>query len=580
MSFRLHRLASEPEAFDPITFHPGVNLILGERSTEDTSTQGKKVNGVGKSLAVDFIHFGLLRKISDTRISKIPDGVLPDDLVVILEATVGHQRVTIRRSISEPNHPTIRTQSGETIFESLDDAQEFLGGLLFESDTNAGQVSFRQVVSLLMRDEASGFADILNPFGGRAELGIAPHFYLLGIDLTRYGTLQSTIQELDEKKQLLGRLKSSLEEGRTRKIADIPALLNKEKKASEIIDSALRELKADPAFEAVEGELVDIERRLVSMRGVRKSLTYQIDQIRAIPLPERIPEGDIKIMYDRIRDGLGDLVAKSLDEVQAFKQQLEAFQRSLREKELVRLLAHRKSISRGIAELTDRHAILFRQIDRQGALAEIKVGLEVAMRRTDAYRRLEGQYADYEKLVDEVSGLRAEREAELEAVRKELTQNYRDVERSMNESMSSFHERIMGTSEASFKFVIKENKTVKHPVSFDCRIPDDGSYSINRDRTLLYDFSLLFDSHARINHPGFLLHDNILEVDQDTVFRTLNFLHDQVEAGEDFQYVLTLNRDKISGEEAKREITLDIEKAKVASFTKENQFLGQRYSEK
>ncbi len=62
--------------------------------------------------------------------------------------------------------------------------------------------------------------------------------------------------------------------------------------------------------------------------------------------------------------------------------------------------------------------------------------------------------------------------------------------------------------------------------------------------------------------------------------RTLNFLAEQVVAGEDFQYVLTLNRDKISEEESLGEINLDIESAKIASFTKERQFLRQRYSEK
>ncbi len=49
MMLRLHRLWSEPRCFEPITFGSGINLILGEK-TDAGQQQGRKVNGVGKSL--------------------------------------------------------------------------------------------------------------------------------------------------------------------------------------------------------------------------------------------------------------------------------------------------------------------------------------------------------------------------------------------------------------------------------------------------------------------------------------------------------------------------------------------------
>jgi uncharacterized protein YydD (DUF2326 family) len=580
MSFRLYKLFSEPEAFDPIYFHAGVNLILGERSKEDGTTQEKKVNGVGKSLCVDFLHFALLRKFSDTRLIKIPEGVLPDDLVVILDITISDSKLRIRRSVSEPTRVTIETLEDTHNFESLDEATTYLGELLFQKDINGGQVSFRQIMSLLMREEASGFSDILNPFEGKVDFGIGPHFYLMGIDLTNYRILQKTIEELAEQQKRLSKLRSSLEDGKSKSIDDIPAILNKERKESQKIDDALGVLKADPAFAAVESDLVEIERELATQRGARKSLTYQIDQIRSIPRPERIDSTDIEILFERVKQGLGQLISKSLEEVQIFKNRLEGFQRTLRAKELQRLIEERKAISRRISELADRHAVIITLIDRKGTLSELKSGLEVAVKRSDSYRRLEARYSEYERILDDVRSLKAERESELEIVRKELTNTYQKVEKSMNDTISQFHERIMGNSEASFRFKISESKTTKNPISFDCRIFDDGSYSINRDRTLLYDFSLLFDPVARANHPGFLLHDNILEVDQDTVYQTLNFLAEQIELGEDFQYVLTLNRDKISEAESRGGLKLDIESAKVASFTKDRQFLRKRYFEK
>ena len=152
---RLHRLSSEPECFAPILFRSGVNLILGERS-EGTDAQGRKVNGVGKSVCIEFLHFALCRGFAETRVSKIPEDVHPRELVVVLDLTIGQERLQIRRAIANPEQPTIVTSDGaETVFETLEDATNYLGALLFAGHDNAGQLSFRQILSLLMRDERS-----------------------------------------------------------------------------------------------------------------------------------------------------------------------------------------------------------------------------------------------------------------------------------------------------------------------------------------------------------------------------------------------------------------------------------------
>jgi len=48
---------------------------------------------------------------------------------------------------------------------------------------------------------------------------------------------------------------------------------------------------------------------------------------------------------------------------------------------------------------------------------------------------------------------------------------------------------------------------------------------------------------------------------------------------EEFQYIFTMNRDILDVEEIKSAITLDINENKIASFTKEEPFLGKSYRE-
>ena len=56
---RINKLSSENNIFDEIIFHDGVNLILGEKY-DDSISQGRKTNGVGKSMSIEFLGFGLI----------------------------------------------------------------------------------------------------------------------------------------------------------------------------------------------------------------------------------------------------------------------------------------------------------------------------------------------------------------------------------------------------------------------------------------------------------------------------------------------------------------------------------------
>jgi uncharacterized protein YydD (DUF2326 family) len=212
-------------------------------------------------------------------------------------------------------------------------------------------------------------------------------------------------------------------------------------------------------------------------------------------------------------------------------------------------------------------------------LKELRTGLEVATRRTDEYHRLSSQYHLYEEKSRELEDTKTDRSNQLHELI-EILDECVEIERSMNDLIVSLHEQIQQTSRASFRFDVSKNTTTKRPLSFDVRIEDDGSNSIDQVRVFLYDFALMFDPHSRVNHPGFLVHDNILEVDQDTLTRCLNYLQDRVDDETDFQYVLTLNRDKIEGEESRSDIRLDVDSARCASFTKAKQFLGKRYQER
>ncbi len=70
-----------------------------------------------------------------------------------------------------------------------------------------------------------------------------------------------------------------------------------------------------------------------------------------------------------------------------------------------------------------------------------------------------------------------------------------------------------------------------------------------------------------------------MEVDNDTLVQSLNLIGELEDSGVDFQYLLTLNRDKIEPTEIARQITLDIPTHTVARLTKDAPFLRKNYQE-
>lgn len=535
MMLRLHRLSSEPSVFKPITFGSGVNLILGEKWDAELP-QGRKVNGVGKSLCVEFLHFALLRVFEQTRVARIPKDKLPDGLTVVLDLTINGNTLQVRRTLDHPNEPTILRNGEPVRFGTLDEAIRFLGDLLFAGQPSSGFASFRSLMSLLMRDEASEFSDILKtmPASRSAPPDRLPHLYLLGLDVVHYRRLLQTIKDLDRQVKVLTQLKSDLTRRGEVQIGDVIAELNQEQKEVEQIEHGLTELRAEPAFAQVENDLNDIEAQLSALRARRKGLSFQIDQIRSLPQPEAIDETDIKIVYDRVRAGLGELVTKSLAQAQRFKAEIEAFQRSLFIDELERLGREHRDLTEKIRALSDEHATLVSRIDRKGTLKELSAGLNVSVHKQIDYYRRAALFDQYRQAEQRKEDLRSERQQALDALRKQL-HDHQEVETAMNHEVAVIHERIMGVRNASFRLYINSNANVKHPLDFDLRIPDDGSHSIDRTKVFIYDCALMFASCTQGRHPRFLLHDNIFDVDQDTLVQCLNYLREQMDRGEDFQ---------------------------------------------
>jgi uncharacterized protein YydD (DUF2326 family) len=576
---RLIRLYSEPEVFTPISFNKGVNIILGEKVGEETIGERKTI-GVGKSICIEFINFCLLKKTKDSRVMKIPDKELPVQIEIKLDLEINTMHLTISRSKKNPETPTILKGDDTIHFSSLEDATNYLTDLFYGTERGKSLPGFREIFGPFIRDERSEFKDIINCYDTNLRIPpiYIPHLYLLGIDLAVYRNAKEKLKELYRAKGSVKELRKKITDDNTRKISDTRAELNALEDEVVNMGKAIESLKTNEAFEAIQKDIVSIEDKLEKLRLKQKAIRYELKRIESLPKPEIISEEDIEIVYNQFRQGLGNMISRSLKKVKEFKAKIENFQQTLINERMEALKSKLSEITAAINSLDDQYSEKVKIIDRKGVMKDLKASFRIYDKKSEDLSEIRSLFKQYDTEEKKVKKLKLEKEQLIYDLG-EIIEKNAVVKSSFNATISDIHERIMGNRQCAFNFDTVDNRKSKEVVLFDMRIYDDGSHSVERTKVFIYDMALLFNEHTRKRHPKLLIHDNIFDVDQDTLVQSLNFLEIQEEKFDDFQYILTLNRDKIENEERRKLIQLDIPTHKIASFTKQNKFLKKDYKE-
>ena len=577
---RLNRLYSENNVFEEISFHDGVNIILGEKY-DDSSVKGRKTNGVGKSMCIEFLDFCFLSDYDKSRVAKIPKEVFPLEKNVMLDLDIGAETIIIKRNREQADQPVIIREGKTVSFDKLQDARDYLTGIIFSELNGKTVPSFRNLFSILMRDERSEFKDIIKCHDLTKKIpdDLTAHLFLLGFSLEAYKNTVETIKEIGKITTVLSKEKKELTQDGQKKISDVRAELNALEDELKKLEDAIESFKTNETFDSMEADLIELEELLDQLRKRQKALRHDYEKIRKMPKPEQIDDREIELVYNQFQSELGNAVVKSLNEVVGFKNKIEDFQRTLVNQKAKELESQLKSIAEQIRILDDEYSEKLKIIDKKGVLKNLKISLKIYEAKKESISRTKFLFEQYEKHEKKKRILNLQKTQQIMEIETEIEQNEEMMD-SFMETILQIHEFIMGNRECSFSIQTIDKAQSKTPVELVLRIYDDGSRSVDRTKVFIYDMALLFNQYTRDRHPLFLVHDNIFDVDQDTLVRCLNYIYSQEEQYQDFQYILTLNRDKIENEEQRKLIRMDIDEHQVAVFTKEKKFLGRNYQEK
>jgi uncharacterized protein YydD (DUF2326 family) len=567
---RIKRLYTEPATIVPVKFEAGVNLILGESDYSST-----KNNGVGKSLCVEFLNFGLLKRKSDSRVAKIPKERFDAATFICVDFELHGVQYTIKRSLDESEQPRISVDGKETIYAKVEDATNFLTGKMFP-DLNDASVGFREMLGPLIRDERSEFKSIVATFDTKARIpdNYAPHLMLLGIDINIYRSIKVTLKELDAIAAEESRIKESVQLIRQKDFKEARSDLNALDEEVETIREGIDALENAPAYDIVKGEILEIEDKMNSIRLRKEVLIKRSASLAPIAVEPTVDSEEIRDFYNQLRAGLGTSIARELDEVMSFKAKIEQFQRHLLAEKSKVLDVEIRALNKQLGELDRRYAKLVGVLDQEGQLRNLRQTYASYQEKNDELGQLKSFFGRHDQLLIDRQTKKSELESEklrLQASISAASERLRSFER----TILDIHQFIQGSRKASFEV---QTSTKKHVVDIVLRIDDDGSHSVEREKVFIYDLALMLNDFTKFRHPGLLVHDNIFDVDNDTLQKSLEYLLTRAFFEDDQQYILTMNIDRI--EHCRGEVwNDDLERSVAASFTKSNRFLKIHYQE-
>ncbi|HDM8134742.1 TPA: DUF2326 domain-containing protein [Vibrio harveyi] len=558
--------SSDDGFFDPIEFNEGFNIILGERSEGS-----EKRNGVGKSISIEFINFGLLKDFNQSRLKYLPKKIIEESSPIFLDLEVYGKRVTIKRELK--NSDVVVIYDGiRCLTLNIDDARKYLlSKLQFKNRNLFG--SFRSMVNPLTRDERCEFKSIPGYFDTNLKIPFdyKPHFFFLGLDNEPLSTAMLLKQEINSETQSKRKTTNQVETLLGTKIKEAKSEYNKLKEERDVLQNIVEQGDCK-AFDIFDEESQAIDQELRKIRIKLASLRVKVEQAKKIINDEMVDTDSIRVLYEKIKSGLGDSVVRNIDEVLEFKRKVNSYTNNIANKKV-------DSFNKEILSLKTRRDFLISERDRFSICHNSKD-------HEYDFKEVVGKLAIKNELVSELNGcLKRIEEIETSIKKKkiDLDSEKLNIEILVNEyyyivdSFESFllkmHNYIFDDYSASFNITVNNRSEI---VEFDLRIKEDGGHSNERAKVFMYDFSLLMHNIEYSNHLGFLIHDNIFDNDNDTLQKSLNFIEKTLNyEGVGRQYILTLNSDKLIG----LNLDFDIDDCIKASFTKDSKFLKRDYKE-
>ena len=563
----IREVSSDRESFKTLTFGPGLNVILADKSQGASDRQSR--NGAGKSSFVELIHFlcgaeaptaGIFRSdalrdwtfraaldIDGAPCSVSRSGRAPSRVHVA--GGIGDRPEASNRSLPllHGGSESVATPARREL--SNEQWKRVLGASWFGLPPDDGDERFRPTFRSLFsfaarRQESGGFQ---NPVQHSTMQQLWDRQVVVSCLVGLDWTIPCRFQELREREKASKALRKVARSGELGRYFGNAAELRTRLTVAE--DRAARLRARLDAFLVVP-EYRELEREASGLTGRIDDLNVEnvvdhdlIRELRASLALEHAPESaDLAKVYREAGIVLPDLPRRRMEEVERFHRAVVENRRSHLGGEIESAERRIAERDRAKTELDERRTRIMGLLKSGGAL-EHYTGMREELGRVEAdVAMLRERRGVIERLDSAKTDLEMERTGLVKALRDDI----RERESIVREAILEFEELSRSLYERAGSLTVSE--TSNGPL-FEVHIESERSKGITNMQIFCFDLMLAELGARRARWPGFLIHDSHLfdGVDERQVAKALQ-LGAQRAAAAGFQYVVTMNSDSVPAE--------------------------------
>ncbi|RAZ50419.1 DUF2326 domain-containing protein [Campylobacter hyointestinalis] len=509
-------LICDNKRFKTLNFNKDLNIVVGKQLNQE---QKDTINGIGKSLSLEMLHYMLNASISQKIQEFLKDygnfklSFIHDNNSYVVEKNFKDSKWVINdKSYSKKKYPNELNK-------------------IFSNTIKSNKISFKQVFNCFAR--RSGYYDTLrqqnmdiNDYGQRLV-----NLFLLGVDIK--------LQEENHKlKEALNSLKTAKKE-----------LENYEKKApkkniKDIEDEIQRTQENLNQF-VVAKNYSELKERANSLTENLNNIRNEIYKLqRSIALKEanlatseniNIDIEEIKKIYDEAKIFFEDKILKRLDEAQNFHDQLAKSRKDRISAEIDEIRQELKHLEDNRENIGNQRDQLLKDLKNSGALEERDALKDRILTLEKEKKDLEIYSATLENFQKDKANI----DYKIAEIKKNAVKYMEDDKLKLDTIENKFRDivkKFYNNNGGSLKITM--TKDAKNLFNIDVEIPKDGSLSIGNVKTFCYDV-LLYTLNPHI--LGFLAHDGELfsEMDKRQKATIFKIILDKVKSG-NLQYFVNI----------------------------------------
>lgn len=566
-------------------FHSGINIILGKYSGDKEATG---VNGIGKSTLIRLIDYSFLSDSAQKIFSnKKYDFLRKEEHDIILEFEIDNKTYFIKRDFNKKANIYFGISLNKLDEFEKTEFKAVLTNLFLpveKDDVFFNGNKFRTIFDFFIKDDLDNQRrfEPLNflKYNASVKEKAIYNFFLLNLPTKHLINFNEQSKEYEKFNTAINTAEEKIKSETGKSIQEYKSeRINIDQRIS-LLENSLDNYHFIEKYKDIEKQLVEVTKLINIKLTEYNSLDNKLNKIReSYNVNQNFETKEIRKIYNEVIENFGDQVAKTLDEVIDFKNNILANRKKYLIQKEDKLQKAINEVLNDISNLEIKRSDFYKSLDEKGALDSVKNTYEeLIIEKTNLEKNVQ-----VIKQIDEYQEMLTNLNVTISEVKLLISQELKAFEGKVDELRKLFIDILKNAifvdesyDNAYFDIVPKPTANRKKlPFDIEIEIPKADALGQSRLKIVAYDLMVfLYNIINDRKLPDFLIHDGVFHgISLKTRINTINYVyHKYLENAKykQFQYIMTFNEDEITVPDDKTaeygKFDFDFQESIVAEF--------------